>query len=400
MFVFLEKLNLNKITINHKFSWLRLSIRSFAIQIALICMFSFFILEGCSKEAKPETLSQVINQDSINEIKSRKIPPIDTFPEIKYNLIKFHTNGQRIHFFDSVSQLTNFSEAALKVLNRKEYRFILNSDEILVPEVFYADTRAYSIFPPYYSGAKDLEKFIIVSAKYQCMALYEWGVLVKFNAVNSGKERTPSYPGRYSLTFRQLERKSSIDSTWIMKYYFNFHPEAGMAFHQFTMPGYPASHSCMRMFLEDAMHLYSWGRGAKVDENKIRIPLSGTPVVVMDHYPFGIEFRPWMNISSNRNVSLNLPENPMKVEEPLIPIIQIPSEVRGMLRNRERFFFAEDSLRKLGIIREGVALTPSVNYNKLRRIKKAKELQEKQRLEMLQKDQNLQETSDELKNNF
>jgi hypothetical protein len=49
--------------------------------------------------------------------------------------------------------------------------------------------------------------------------------------------------------------------------------------------------------------------------------------------------------------------------------------------------FAEDSLRKMGIIREGVQLIPSINYNKLRRIKKAKELEEKRKLELLQQNQ-------------
>jgi hypothetical protein len=286
-----------------------------------------------------------------------------------------------------LSEVPEFNEYALMMLNRKEYRFVRGSDEVLFPEVFYKDSRAYSIFPPYYEGARDIHKLILISAHYQQLGCYEWGVLVKSHPVNSGKEKTPSFKGRYALTFRQLERKSSIDSTWIMKYYFNFHPEAGMALHQFVMPGFPASHSCMRQFLEDAMWIYKWGKGEKLDSNKRRIPLSGTPVIILDHYPFGIEYRPWMQLSSNRSISLKLPKSPMEVEEPLIPIIQIPEEIRGILRNRERFVFAEDSLRKMGIIREGVQLIPSINYNKLRRIKKAKELEEKRKLELLQQNQ-------------
>lgn len=357
--------------------------------IVLLSIISIMAISGCSSDAKtdPEKTEVILNQDSIDEVNSRVIPPIDTFPEIKYNLITFTGNSHRSRFFDSLRQVPEFNEYALMMLNRKEYRFVRNSDQVLVPEVFYKDSRAYSIFPPYYEGAKDIHKLIIISAHYQQLAAYEWGVLVKSHPVNSGKEKTPSYPGRYALTFRQLERKSSIDSTWIMKYYFNFHPEAGMALHQFVMPGYPASHSCMRQFLEDAMWVYKWGKGEKLDTNKKRIPLSGTPVIILDHYPFGIEYRPWMNITGNRAVNLSLPNNPMEVEEPLIPIIQIPEEIRGILRNRHRFLFAEDSLRKLGIIREGITLTPSINYNKLRRIKKAKELEEQRKLELLQKEQ-------------
>lgn len=331
-------------------------------------------------------------QDSANiELAQEKIQ-IDTFPLINYKLIKFKGVNSRRKFFDSIRKVKNYSDTTLRLLNRKDWIYLQNSQEIVVPEVFYADRRAYSIFPSYYKGAAKLKKFIIMSAHYQCVAFYEYGKLVRFAAVNSGKERTQTYPGRYALTFRQLERHSSIDSTWIMKYYFNIHPEAGMAFHQFTMPGYPASHSCSRMFEEDAKWLYNWGEGVKLDTNRKPIPLSGTPVVILDHYPFGVEFRPWMQLTSNRAVQLNLPEDPMKVDEPLIPITQIPKESRSMLRNKERFYFAEDSLRKLGIIRKGVQITQSVNFNKLRREKKARELKEKLKLEKEKQEKEKQET--------
>lgn len=57
----------------------------------------------------------------------------------------------------------------------------------------------------------------------------------------------------------------------------------------------------------------------------------------------------------------------MKVEEALIPISQIPKEARGALPNRQRYLYAEDSLRASGHIREGVTITQSVNFNKLKR---------------------------------
>lgn len=387
----------SKITANHYTKFVtNLAIKTYLnILLFGIAVVAVTTLTSCGNEAKTNSYPEAIklNQDSIDEVRSRVIPPIDTFPEIRYNLVKFQSSAQRNRFFDSLSRVPEFNEYALMMLNRKEYRFLRGSEEILFPEVFYKDSRAYSIFPPYYAGAKDIHKIILISAHYQQLACYEWGVLVKSHPVNSGKEKTPSYKGRYALTFRQLERKSSIDSTWIMKYYFNFHPEAGMALHQFVMPGFPASHSCMRQFLEDAMWIYKWGKGEKLDSNNKRIPLSGTPVIILDHYPFGIEYRPWMQISGNRSINFQLPEKPMEVDEPLIPIIQIPQEIRGILRNRERFVYAEDSLRKMGIIREGVELIPSINYNKLRRIKAAKEAEEKRKQELLKQNQiNTEET--------
>ena len=56
-----------------------------------------------------------------------------------------------------------------------------------------------------------------------------------------------------------------------------------------------------------------------------------------------------------------------------------------MLRNRERYLYAEDTLRARGVIRDNVQLTPSVNFNELRK-QKAKA---KQKLEA-EKQQNSQ----------
>lgn len=343
-----------------------------------ILIASFFILfYSCDNTSSKETPQISIPQGEIVDFATNPPPFIDTFPEIKYRKFEFKSHLERKRFLDSVIKLSPTAKLILSTLNRKEWSFVENSKEILVPEVFTYNRLAYSIFPTYYEGAQKLPKLIMVSARYQALACYEYGNLVKFAPVNSGKEKTQTYPGRYALTFRQRTRLSSLDSTWIMHYYYNFHPEAGMALHQFTMPGYPASHSCLRMLESDAAWIYNWGEGYKKDSNGKIIRLSGTPLIIIDHYPFGSAFRPWMDITSNKSLKLKLPPDPMAVDEPLIPIIQIPEESRGSLINKHLYVIAEDSLRKLGIIREGVQITPSINFNKLRRLKKAQELKEK-----------------------
>jgi hypothetical protein len=279
-------------------------------------------------------------------------------------------------------QKANFSSNVMKLLNRKEWSLVQKSNIVIYPDTFISDLRAYSFFPIYYPDAEKIPKIILVSAKYQAAAFYENGILKRFTAVNSGKERTQTYPGRYQLNFKQRTRLSSIDSNWEMNYYFNFNAEAGMAFHQFFMPGYPASHSCMRMFEEDAKWLYTWGKAAKYDSTRRPIQNTGTTVIILDNYEFGKSYRPWMDLTSNKDPHINLPKNPLVVDEPLIQISQIPENVRGSLRNISRYKIAEDSLRKLGIIREGIAITPSVNFNKLRRIKKQQEIQKQKELEM------------------
>jgi len=374
--------------------------QAFFYILFVIFFLSIYSCDNSSNKGIPQgTFTQNELKDTVT------IPPpfVDTFPEIKYRKFEFKSQVIKKRFLDSITKLSTIAQTILSTLNRKEWNFIVNSKLILVPEVFTENRLAYSIFPTYYKGARKLPKLIMVSARYQALACYEYGNLVKFAPVNSGKERTQTYPGRYALTFRQRTRLSSLDSTWIMHYYFNFHPEAGMALHQFTMPGYPASHSCLRMLESDAAWIYNWGEGYKKDTNGKIIRLSGTPLIIIDHYPFGSEYRPWMEITSNKSLKLELPPDPMAVDEPLIPIVQIPEESRGSLVNKHLYIIAEDSLRKLGIIRPGVQITPSVNFNKIRRIKKAQELKEKmlreeklkEQLKLLEDGPNTQNTENE-----
>jgi hypothetical protein len=71
---------------------------------------------------------------------------------------------------------------------------------------------------------------------------------------------------------------------------------------------------------------------------------------------------------------IDVPEDPMQFEEAYIPIQQIPKTSRGILPDRKRYVVAEDTLRARGHIREGVVLTESVDFNELRRKKKAAKL--------------------------
>jgi hypothetical protein len=263
----------------------------------------------------------------------------------------------------------------MMTLNRKEWRFFRTGQTIVVPDTVLDDLRAYSLFPLNYPGAASLPKLIVVSAAFQCYAVYENGKQIRFAPVNSGKEKTPTYPGRYALVWKERLRRSSLDSTWIMPFTFNFHGEAGSAFHQFEMPGYPASHSCVRQLMEDAEWLFNWGDGEKLDEKKKPIRMSGTPVIIIDHYDFNNGHNgPWTKLNSNKDTILQLPPDPMAVEEALIPIIQIPQSSRGRLPNRKRFEEAEKILREKGIIRPNVTLTPSVNFNAKRRADEAEKI--------------------------
>lgn len=374
-----------------------------------MCLLSFylliaFIFLACNNKIKSEDNiadSTSIKKDTIN-CEEEKVK-LDTFPKINYTKVyvsnsKILTN---VLYKYSKSKLGKAYQKALMTLNRKELRYFRVRDSLIIPDSVFSDMRAYSVFPFFYCGAKNIKKLVVVSNKLQCYACYEYGKLVRFAAANTGKERTPTYPGRYSFVWKERLRKSSLDETWIMPFTWNFHQLAGSAFHQFTMPGAPVSHSCVRQFSDDAEWLFNWGEGYKKDSLGRYIHLSGVPVIIIDIYDFSKRrYHPWLDHTSNKEREkvqevklsnptikhlatfkdklITLPDNPMAVDEALIPWSQIPDMSKNALA-KKKFFYAEDSLRSWGIIREGVQIQKSINFNLLKKQKEAEKLKKDKR---------------------
>lgn len=287
---------------------------------------------------------------------------VPNFPRINYNIVIFKKWGDLKNFLKDFEKKKNYTKyRVLTTLNRKELRYFKIKEPIIVPDTFLTDLRAYSVFPMFYNGASNLPKIVIVSNLYQAYGCYEYGKLVRFSAVNTGKRSSPTYPGKYYVQWKERLRRSSFNENWIMPYTVNFHRLAGLAFHQFSMPGYPASHMCIRQFYEDAQWLFNWCEIPKKDSSGKLNPKSGTPVIVLDFYNFGIGKKKWLELASNKDTLDYLPSNPIEVEEALIPIIHIPQELYPLLsrKERKRYETAYDTLVSRGVIPPNLKLTPS-----------------------------------------
>jgi len=342
----------------------------------------FFLLTilfvSCSKEPTPQETAdkkQSGSTDNANKAREMHIDSLNKrFPKIVYS--RFVVSNKRV--IDSIRKafaLTPESKAnyrALTLLNRKELRYMRLGDTLVMPDTIMEDLRAYSVFPQYYPGADTIPKILMLSNAWQAYACYEYGELTRFVGVNSGEERKPTFPGRYAVNWKSKLRLSSLDSTWRLPFTVNFHQQAGSAFHQFEMPGRPVSHSCVRQLLGDAEWLYEWVETAKYDSiTKRPIPFTGTPVIITDIFDFNRRRGgPWLELTSNSVMINDLPPEPMKVEEALIPMSQIPKDSRGSLVNRQRYLDAEKILRERGIIRPQARLLETIDYNKRRRDKK------------------------------
>ncbi|NQW30593.1 MAG: L,D-transpeptidase [Ignavibacteria bacterium] len=333
---------------------------------------------ACGGNFGTEEVADRVCADSLEKVAEMRAAHIDSlrnrFGPIKYSRV--HVSNSRV--LDSIRRTfaktsdTWLNYRVLTLLNRKDLQFVRIGDSLVLPDSVVKDLRAYSVFPQYYPAADTIPKLLLISNVWQSYACYRYGELVRFAAANTGSERKPTLPGRYAVNWKQIKRLSSLDSTWVLPFTINFHQYAGNAFHQFEMPGRPVSHSCVRQFLVDAEWLYKWVRPAKLDSNRRPIPFTGTPVVIIDYFDYSRRRGgDWLELANNSPVVKSMPADPMSTEEALIPMSQIPKDVRGALPNRKMNLAADSILRFRGVIRDHVSLSESIDFNKLRRAKRA-----------------------------
>jgi hypothetical protein len=180
----------------------------------------------------------------------------------------------------------------LERLNRADQRHLWRLETVVVPEDWRDGDAAHSPFPLVWSWAIRYPKALAVSLSGQAFGAYEHGVLVRWGPISSGRRGAETPSGLHWLNFRSKGRRSTVDEDWFMPWYFNFRSRGGVAFHEFAMPGLPASHSCVRMLHRDARWLYGWGEEWKIDSSGHVIFQKGTPVLLLDDYDFGAP-PPW-----------------------------------------------------------------------------------------------------------
>jgi hypothetical protein len=176
--------------------------------------------------------------------------------------------------------------AVLEKLNRRDQEHLLRLDEIVVPQSWHEDELAYSPLPATWSWAEHYPKALIVHQPAQVFGAYEWGQLVRWGPVSSGRKETPTPPGVFHLNWRSRSRRSTDNEAWLLEWYFNFVNARGISFHKFELPGYPASHACVRLLERDAIWMYDWGESWRLSPDGRTVITTGTPVVIHGEYDF------------------------------------------------------------------------------------------------------------------
>lgn len=186
-------------------------------------------------------------------------------------------------------------------LNRVDKSNFHTIDTLVIPDKFDDDFLAYSPFPYSIDEAKEIKKLAIFSYAIQAYGLYENGELIKWGPSSMGSEKNKTPEGLYFTNWKGEETVSTFDDEWVLRWNFNLDNEKGVAWHQYSLPGYPASHSCLRLLEEDAKWMFDWAE-EWILEDEQNIKAKGTPVIVFGSYNFGGQ-RPWLQLAKNNHAN-------------------------------------------------------------------------------------------------
>lgn len=209
--------------------------------------------------------------------------------------------------------------ATVLALNRLDEKHMSKGMTVVVPASF-DDTEAFESFPLVITELKEVPKIMLVSQNIQAFALYEYGERLRSGPVSTGKKSTPSPSNLYFTNWKGKLVTSSIDDEWIMPWYFNLDNKEGISLHQYDLPGYPASHACVRMYEWDAKFIYDWADQWKISDDGETVLANGTPVLMFGEYAYGTT-APWKNLPENKDAIKITDDELTKVLAPILPTI-------------------------------------------------------------------------------
>ncbi|HKQ18744.1 MAG TPA: L,D-transpeptidase, partial [Candidatus Eisenbacteria bacterium] len=154
-------------------------------------------------------------------------------------------------------------------------------------------------------------KAIVVHKEWQVFGAYEGGRLIRWGPISSGRRTMRTPEGLFYLNWRSSGRRSTVNRNWYLRWYYNFENHKGLSFHQYALPGRPASHACIRLLERDAQWIYHWGESWQLDRQGRKVLARGTPVLVLEAFDFG-SAPPWRSPLALRS-KIELPSSPHPV---------------------------------------------------------------------------------------
>jgi hypothetical protein len=96
---------------------------------------------------------------------------------------------------------------------------------------------------------------ILISISEQRLDVFGDHQLIGWSTISSGREGYPTPTGQFEVTEKDLNHHSNLYHNAPMPYFLRL-TDGGVGMHAGDLPGYPASHGCIRLPYEMARHLY------------------------------------------------------------------------------------------------------------------------------------------------
>lgn len=240
-----------------------------------------------------------VDQEKVYDLVNGQVTNVNILNKSTWHLYEYrdHVDGNKLgnwgEFLAHIDSLPGYHKEMKRYIvelsNRVTGDNFKNGMTLLIPDSFPRDFKSYSPYPFEYSVADTVPKLLIIDKFTQTFGAYEFGKLVRWGLLSSGKDNELTPPGRYNFNWKDEHRFSNAappGEVWEMFYVFNFQSKWGVHVHQYALPiGRPASHGCVRMSLADAIWNYYWAN--EWQHEKGRLVRNGTPVMVLHDNPKG-----------------------------------------------------------------------------------------------------------------
>jgi len=214
-------------------------------------------------------------------------------------------------------------------LNRLDAGHISRADTLVIPGTVQTDLMSYSPYPKEVAAISDIPKIIFFSYPIQAFGAYENGRLVYWGPTSMGSKIHPTPAGLHFTNWKGRQIISTVNDEWKLNWNFNIANKEGVGWHEYDLPGYPASHSCLRLLADQAKWLYDWGQQWILDK-KGTLLANGTPVIVFGEYPWG-QRRPWKNLLDDANANTITEQDITEQVKPYLEKIKTEQERRAQV---------------------------------------------------------------------
>lgn len=271
-----------------------------------------FYLIGCKKD-KPNAIQnenqkgigQLSEQDSMVREDAKRLKDSLRIEDslrlerekITYSAFIFPKNKKDSAMAVFLENYNKEERYKILALNRLDDKNKWRADTLIIPNHLEEDFIKFSPYPQYVEALKGVDKIAFFSYHIHAFGIYEHGKLVKWGPTSMGKKSTPTEKGLHYTNWKKELSISTSNSSWKLPWYFNVHNRHGFGWHQYDLPGFHASHSCMRILEEDAKWLYQWADQWRLTNKGMTVEAKGTPVFIFGDTNF--KQRPWLSLIDN-----------------------------------------------------------------------------------------------------